>query len=104
MARKVILVHVDDLDGTPADRKVSFGIDGVDYEIDLSTANAARLTKILAPYIAKGRSQVRKGRSTSTGPNDARSGQCFQHPSMGGPERIFTTKPGATFRGDTRSP
>lgn len=55
MATKVVAVFIDDLDGTAADRTVSFRIDGEDYEIDLSAANAAGLREALAPYMAAGR-------------------------------------------------
>ena len=34
---------VDDLDGAVADETVEFGVDGKNYEIDLSTANAEKL-------------------------------------------------------------
>ncbi|MFD9547103.1 histone-like nucleoid-structuring protein Lsr2 [Nocardia salmonicida] len=41
MARKVIVSLVDDFDGTSeADETVTFGIDGVTYEIDLSPVDA----------------------------------------------------------------
>jgi hypothetical protein len=42
---------VDDLDGQDADETVEFGIDGKNYEIDLSsTANAGRLRDGLADF------------------------------------------------------
>ena len=40
MAQKVEVHLEDDLDGGPADDTVTFALDGKDYEIDLSTANA----------------------------------------------------------------
>lgn len=44
MARKVVVTVIDDLDGASAAAEtVSFGIDGVGYEIDLSEANARDL-------------------------------------------------------------
>lgn len=55
MATKVVSVFIDDIDGSAADRTVSFRIDGEDYEIDLSAANAAGLREVLAPYMAAGR-------------------------------------------------
>ena len=39
---------VDDLDGEAADETVEFGIDGRNYEIDLSKENAGRLRDALA--------------------------------------------------------
>lgn len=46
---------VDDLDGKAADETVEFGIDGKNYEIDLSTGNAGRLRDALADFVASGR-------------------------------------------------
>ena len=40
MAQKVQVVLIDDIDGGSADETMSFAVDGVSYEIDLSTANA----------------------------------------------------------------
>ncbi|GGK16465.1 Lsr2 family protein [Pilimelia terevasa] len=54
MARQTITVLTDDLDGATADESVSFALDGVQYEIDLSAKNAERLRKALAPYVEKG--------------------------------------------------
>jgi hypothetical protein len=52
MARRVIHELIDDLDGGLADESLSFGLDGVQYTIDLSLKNAADLRDVLAPYIA----------------------------------------------------
>lgn len=62
MARKVITVLTDDLDGGKADRTVEFGLDGVAYTIDLSDENAGVLRKALDPYLSAGR---RIGRGTA---------------------------------------
>lgn len=48
MAQKVQVVLTDDLDGGDADETVQFALDGVSYEIDLSTANAEALREALA--------------------------------------------------------
>lgn len=57
MAQKVLVQLVDDLDGTQSDdiSTVSFGLDGVDYEIDLSEANADTLRKTLEEFVAHAR-------------------------------------------------
>lgn len=55
MAQRVNVVLVDDIDGSDASETVSFGLDGAQYEIDLSVANADRLREALAPYIGHGR-------------------------------------------------
>jgi hypothetical protein len=61
MARQVITTLIDDLDGKKADRSVEFSLDGINYTIDLSEANAGKLRKALDPYINAGK---RMGRST----------------------------------------
>ncbi|MDQ1481943.1 MAG: hypothetical protein QOF35_19 [Actinomycetota bacterium] len=55
MAQKVTLEFVDDVDGRTADETVAFGLDGLTYEIDLSTANAHKLRDALRPWIDHGR-------------------------------------------------
>ena len=50
MASEVITKLVDDLDGTEATETVLFGLDGENYEIDLSAKNAASLRKALDRY------------------------------------------------------
>ena len=49
MAQKVTVELEDDLDGGPADETVRFGVDGSDYEIDLSKRNAAALRRSSHP-------------------------------------------------------
>jgi hypothetical protein len=55
MAQKVQVLLVDDIDGGTADETVTFGLDGVSYEIDLNTANAAKLRDALAPWTGHAR-------------------------------------------------
>ena len=52
MARQVITVLTDDIDGGDADRTVEFGLDGVTYTIDLSDKNAGKLRNALNPYLS----------------------------------------------------
>jgi hypothetical protein len=54
MAQKVLVQLVDDLDGSTSDdiSTVSFGLDGVTYEIDLNAANAESLRESLADFVA----------------------------------------------------
>jgi len=51
MAQKTVVTLIDDLDGSEAIEEVSFGLDGVEYKIDLSAGNADRLREGLAPFI-----------------------------------------------------
>jgi hypothetical protein len=55
MAQKVLVSLVDDLDGTEAEETVEFGLDGVSYQIDLSTDNAEELRDALAQYVEHAR-------------------------------------------------
>ena len=43
MAQKVQVLLVDDIDGGTADETVTFGLDGVTYEIDLTSGHASEL-------------------------------------------------------------
>jgi hypothetical protein len=52
MAKQVITLLTDDLDGSEADRTIEFGLDGVNYTIDLSDKNVGKLRKALDPYLA----------------------------------------------------
>jgi nucleoid-associated protein Lsr2 len=61
MAQKHIVQLIDDLDGGSADETVSFGIDGANYEIDLSAKNAARLRDALASFVGNARRASRAG-------------------------------------------
>ena len=51
MAKQVITLLTDDIDGGEADRTVEFGLDGVNYTIDLSEKNVGKLRKALEPYL-----------------------------------------------------
>jgi hypothetical protein len=81
MAKRVIQELIDDLDGKSADESVTFGIDGVQYSIDLSKKNAEKLRAVLKPYISAGtkvgrsatvpsRTSAGRGRGTTRGDRD----------------------------------
>ncbi|MEU0885676.1 Lsr2 family protein [Lentzea sp. NPDC005914] len=57
MAQKVLVQLIDDLDGTTAEdvEAVSFGLDGVTYDIDLKPDNATKLRDSLADFVAGAR-------------------------------------------------
>ncbi|HZY75513.1 MAG TPA: Lsr2 family protein [Jatrophihabitantaceae bacterium] len=61
MVQKHIVQLEDDIDGGPAVETVTFALDGVNYEIDLSAKNAGKLRDNLAVYVAHGRRQQRLG-------------------------------------------
>jgi len=55
MAQRVQVELVDDLNGDQAQETVRFGVDGTDYEIDLTTENAEKLRSALSEYVDKAR-------------------------------------------------
>jgi hypothetical protein len=70
MAQKVTVQLVDDIDGGVADETVSFSLDGVAYEVDLSAKNAAAMRDTFARYIGTARrvgNRPTTGRARSTG-------------------------------------
>lgn len=67
------VVLEDDLDGGEAAETVSFSLDGISYEIDLSAKNAGKLRDTFAVYVGSARrvggrrrKGSAKGRSTSS--------------------------------------
>ena len=70
MATRIAVTLKDDLDGSPADETLRFGISGSDYEIDLSKDNARKFRKGLAPFVEHarkaGRGQHRRPVRTSS--------------------------------------
>ena len=67
MASRTVLLLTDDTDGSEADVIVKFGVDGTQYEIDLSHVNANKLHGALEPWIKTARktggSRGRRGAS-----------------------------------------
>ena len=55
MAQKIQTLFIDDIDGGEAAGTVRFGLDGTEYEIDLSTAHSDELRKALEQYVTHGR-------------------------------------------------
>lgn len=64
MAQKVQVVLIDDIDGGHADETVTFALDGVTYEIDLSTEHATQLRDAFATWV--GHARKVSGRTTRT--------------------------------------
>lgn len=64
MAQQVQVLLVDDIDGGKAAETVSFALDGVSYEIDLSAKNAAKLRDAFSTWVGNAR---RSGGRRSSG-------------------------------------
>ena len=79
MAQVTNVKLLDDLDGSKAVETVSFGVDGIAYQIDLSLKNAKALRKALAEFVEAGRhlkstpaaATARSSRGRSSGPDAA---------------------------------
>lgn len=76
MAEVIVHQLIDDIDGSEIrdgdGERVEFAFRGVDYQIDLSAANAAQLERVLRPYInaaVKVRGAGRQRRSKLKGNN-----------------------------------
>jgi Lsr2 len=59
MAQKVTVELEDDIDGGPADETMRFGLEGTEYEIDLSAKNARTFRTQLAPFVEHARKASR---------------------------------------------
>ncbi|MHA7145403.1 histone-like nucleoid-structuring protein Lsr2 [Arthrobacter sp. TmT3-37] len=70
MAQRVQVQLVDDLNGDVAQETIRFGIDGTDYEIDLTTENAEKLRSTLSEYVDNARKAKtgRRGQGTQKAP------------------------------------
>ena len=72
MVQRVEVVLLDDVDGGAAEETVTFAVDGVSYEIDLSEKNARKLRDDLAKWTGharrSGASRGARRRSTSAAP------------------------------------
>lgn len=72
MAQRVEVILVDDIDGGAAAETVSFALDGVSYEIDLSEKNAKKLRDAFASWTGNARRQG--GSRRGAGRRQARRG------------------------------
>lgn len=66
MAQQTIVTLIDDINGQQAVETVQFGVDGVQYEIDLSEENSARLRGALAEFRQHGRKLAKLPKSLIT--------------------------------------
>ena len=72
MAKKTSVIITDDIGGSGGAATVTFGYEGVHYEIDLSAKNRAKLEKAFAPYVEHGRRVVPVRRRASARPASPR--------------------------------
>jgi hypothetical protein len=62
MAKKTVVLLVDDIDGSEAVETVSFAIDGIEYEIDLNESHANELRDAMKRYLSAARKSGGRGR------------------------------------------
>ena len=67
MAQRIQTLLIDDLDGGEAAGTVRFGLDGTEYEIDLSAAHGDELREALGQYLAHARRAGGTGKSAARG-------------------------------------
>ena len=88
MATVTRTFFVDDLDGSTEDvQNVRISLDGTNFEIDLSAANATRLREKLATYVDHG-TRVTPQKTRRSGPGPGRAG-------LGPAERVHSVGPRA---------
>jgi hypothetical protein len=66
MATRTTTTLEDDLDGSPADETLRFGLGSAEYEIDLNAANSGRFRAQLAPFAEHARKRGRGQRPGRT--------------------------------------
>ena len=72
MVTKIAVALVDDLDGSPAEETVRFGVGSSEYEIDLSKKNARTLRAGLEPFVEHARKSGRASKRRPSRPSSAR--------------------------------
>jgi hypothetical protein len=83
MATETSTKLLDDLDGSSADRTVTFVWEGVSYELDLSKKNAGKLSKEIAPYVQAGRKVVVSRRRATAKSRDSKQAKASDSESAG---------------------
>lgn len=71
MAQKVQVLLVDDIDGSTAEETVTFSLDGVGYEIDLTADHAAELRESFSRWVGHAR---KTGSGSRSGGRQGRGG------------------------------
>ena len=71
MAQQIQTLFIDDIDGGAAEGTVRFGLDGADYEIDLSGAHTDELRTALGKFIEHSRKVGGTARRSARGVRSA---------------------------------
>ena len=95
MAERIQVELVDDIDGSPAQDTVTFALDGVTYEIDLSERHARQLRSTLGRYIERAR-RAQRAASKSTKQQESEERPGLRHGRS--PSRDARSSPRAANR------
>jgi hypothetical protein len=83
----MVVRMMDETDGSQADETVHFGLDGAEFELNLSKAHAEELRHALEPYIKAGRKtgsmRMAARPPTRTKRSLSSTGQATQHEGIG---------------------
>ena len=104
MAQRMEIILVEDVDGDTGDDTVAFQLDGAEYEIDLSRANATALRSTIETWSAHARKLA--GRDADERPQlPGRGPSPIDHDRIqaGPPERIGAASTGSHLE-DPRRP
>ena len=63
MAQRVVVEVTDDFDSTPGASTIKFGLDGTEYEVDLSPEHEQQFREFLTAYVGVGRKVTAGGGS-----------------------------------------
>jgi hypothetical protein len=72
MAKKVVTLLEDDLDGSKASETLSFALDGIEYAIDLNDAHAHKLREAFSHYTKAARKTGGLARTARPASSNAR--------------------------------
>lgn len=72
MAQRILVVLIDDIDGSEASETIAFSLEGKEYSIDLNAKNANQLRDAFAPYIQHASPRKRRASAAAkSGPTPA---------------------------------
>src|SRR6202043_3747305 len=84
MAQRIQTLLIDDLDGSEAAGTIRFGLDGAEYEIDLSAAHDDELRTALQRYLAHARRTGGTPRGAARARRDRKSVVSGKRVDLGG--------------------
>lgn len=102
MVQRTVVLLEDDIDGSDADESVTFALDGVAYEIDLTAERAEALREVLYDYIRQAR-KVGRGRAARKTASASGSGASAAEIRVWGRENGYTVPDRGRIPADVRA-